>query len=208
MNYLLIGDIHGCYYTLQKMLNRYWQIDSENLIILGDFVNKGKHTFAVLEFLMNLQKKYKEKVIILKGNNEYLFEEYCRNSITFKLKQKFENYNLNYIQTLDWIDKLPHFWETDTFFASHAGIPITKNIPVLEKDVDLLFNRKPLQDIGKHQFLGHIIVSNPTFDKNARAWYLDTGAGNGKSLSAIRINDSAQVLKTISLSVSKKDIVN
>lgn len=208
MNYFIIGDIHGCYYTLREMLDNHWHSTEEKLVILGDFVNKGKHTFAVLEFLIDLKEKLGEKMIILKGNNEYLFEEYYRDSITLSAKQKFENYNLDYIQTLNWMNNLPHQWQNGVVYASHAGVAEDAEFPVDDDDVQILFNRKPLKNIGKRQFVGHVVMDEPKFDESSDAWYLDTGAGFGKKLTAARVENTGTVNEIISLEVNKKDISN
>ncbi|SMC42791.1 metallophosphoesterase [Moheibacter sediminis] len=208
MNYFIVGDIHGCYYTLREMLDNHWHSAEEKLVILGDFVNKGKHTFAVLEFLINLKEKLGEKMVILKGNNEYLFEEYYRDSITLSAKQKFENYNLDYIQTLNWMNKLPHQWQNGVVYASHAGVAEDADFPVEDDNVQILFNRKPLKNIGKLQFVGHVVMDEPKFDENSDAWYLDTGAGFGKKLTAARVENTGVVNEIISVKVNEKDIAN
>lgn len=205
MNYFIIGDIHGCYFTFREMLDKHWNSGEEKLIVLGDFVNKGKHTFAVIEFLMKLKKKFGSHLIILKGNNEYLFEEYYRDSITLSAKQKFENYNLDYIQTLNWMHQLPHQWQNGAVYASHAGISEDSEFPVEDDDVQILFNRKPLKNIGKRQFLGHIVVDEPVYDESADAWYLDTGAGFGKMLTGVHVDEKAEILDIIGLKVDNKD---
>ncbi len=205
MNYFIIGDIHGCYFTLREMLDKHWNPEDEKLIILGDFVNKGKHTFAVIEFLMKLKKQLDEQMVILKGNNEYLFEEYYRDSITLRSKQKFENYNLDYVQTLNWMEKLPHQWQNGVIFTSHAGVPIDCDFPVTDDNLEILFNRKPLQNIGKRQFLGHIVENEPIYDDKADAWYLDTGAGFGKKLTAAKVDSTGNVNQLVSLKVNVKD---
>lgn len=205
MNYFIIGDIHGCYFTLREMLDKHWVTEKEKLIVLGDFVNKGKHTFAVIEFLMKLKKKSGKNLVILKGNNEYLFEEYYRDSITLGAKQKFENYNLDYIRTLNWMRKLPHQWQNGSVYASHAGVPVDAEFPVSDDDIRILFNRKPLKNIGKKQFLGHIVVEEPFYDEDADAWYLDTGAGTGKRLTAAKVDTDGNVTQIVSLEVNSKD---
>lgn len=208
MNYFIVGDIHGCYYTLRELLDNHWDSAKEKVVILGDFVNKGKHTFAVLEYLMKLKEKLGEKMIILKGNNEYLFEEYYRDSITLSAKQKFENYNLDYIQTLNWMHKLPHQWQNGVVYASHAGVAEDAEFPVEEEDLHVLFNRKPLKNIGKKQFVGHVVVDEPKFDEKSDAWYLDTGAGFGKKLTAAKVNDDGSIDEIVSLKVNDKDKAN
>lgn len=208
MNYFIVGDIHGCYYTLRELLDNHWQMSDEKLVILGDFVNKGKHTFAVLEYLMNLKKELGDKMVILKGNNEYLFEEYYRDSITLSAKQKFENYNLDYLQALNWIRSLPHQWQNGVVYASHAGVAEDSEFPIQEDDLQVLFNRKPLKNIGKRQFLGHIVVDEPKFDDKSDAWYLDTGAGFGKKLTAAKVEHTGVVNELISIAVNDKDKAN
>lgn len=206
MAYFIIGDIHGCYYTMRQMIDSYWRSGTEKLVLLGDLVNKGKHTFAVLEYVMKLQKEFPEKVFVLKGNNEYLFEKFYRDGITLSAKQKFENYNLDYLQVLDWMENLPHFYENGKVFFSHAGIPVDSEIPPDHENLDLIFNKKSLKNINKTQFLGHLVVDQPTFDEEENAWYLDTGAGYGKKLSAVRADDSGNVTDIIQLNVNRKDI--
>lgn len=206
MNYFIIGDIHGCYYTMRELIDNHWDITNEKLVLLGDIVNKGKHTFAVLEYIINLQQKYPEKIIVLKGNNEYLFEKYYRESISLSAKQKFEIYNLDYLQVLDWIEKLPHFYENGKVFFSHAGVSIDKKKPFEKEDIDLIFNKKQLRNIQKIQFLGHVVVDQPTFDDDANAWYLDTGAGYGKKLCGAKTDESGNIQDLILVDVYKKDI--
>lgn len=208
MSYFIIGDVHGCYFTLREMLDKHWDSGKEKLVLLGDFVNKGKHTFAVIEFLINLKKKLGTDLVILKGNNEYFFEEYYRDTLTLSAKQNFENYNLNYIKTLDWMSQLPHQWQNGVVYASHAGIAEDSEFPIDENDVRVLFNRKPLKNIGKRQFVGHIVVDEPVFDEKADAWYLDTGAGFGKKLSAAKVSNDGTVHAIISLEINEKDIPN
>src|SRR5690625_6047067 len=78
------------------------------------------------------------------------------------------------------------------------------NYPIEDlEDYDLLFNRKALKNIGKPQFLGHIIVDKRTFDKKANAWYLDTGAGDRKST---RLNSSHVAISYAVFCLKKKKI--
>ncbi|MET3731727.1 metallophosphoesterase [Moheibacter stercoris] len=204
MKHFIIGDIHGCYFTLQEMLKN-WDVQNEKLVLLGDYVNKGKHSFAVLEFLLNLQKSHPEKTVILKGNNEYLFEEYYRDSINLATKQKFEMFNMNYLHTLDWMQNLPHFYENGVVYATHAGIAEDVNYPIEQDEIQVLFNRKPLKNIQKLQFLGHIVVDEPEYDPEANAWYMDTGAGLGKKLSGVKVSENGEIEEMICLKIHEKD---
>ena len=206
MNFLIIGDIHGCFYTLQRFVEKHWDKESERLLFLGDYVNKGKHSFLVLAFLLELKKKYGSQIILLKGNNEVLFEEKYRMKDNSKKRKKFERHQLDFDETLEFLSDLPHFWENEFFFASHAGVPKKKELPILDDDMDLLFNRKSLANIGKTQFLGHIVVEEPFHDKKADAWYLDTGAAFGEKLTAAKVNSIGKLKEIISIHTDPKDV--
>lgn len=36
----VIGDVHGCLHTLEKMLS-YWEKNTEQLIFVGDLIDRG-----------------------------------------------------------------------------------------------------------------------------------------------------------------------
>ena len=46
-----IGDIHGCWHTLSRLLDRIdWQPDSDELWLVGDLVNRGPGSLEVLRW--------------------------------------------------------------------------------------------------------------------------------------------------------------
>ena len=67
MHYV-ISDVHGCFYTLEKLLEKIRNKDSNpNLIFVGDYVDRGLHSKEVVELLIQLQK---EGAICLRGNHD------------------------------------------------------------------------------------------------------------------------------------------
>lgn len=51
MRVLLVGDIHGCYWTLQALLKKMgYDSVKDRLILLGDLVGKGPHDEKVLDW--------------------------------------------------------------------------------------------------------------------------------------------------------------
>lgn len=204
MEYLIIGDIHGCYYTFEKFLKEFRE--DETVILLGDYVHKGNHPFKTLRFLKELYSDPNFPIIMLKGNNEELYTRHYKMQDAFQAERKFRNHKLDFSETMDWLDRLPHQWENEDVFVSHAGISAYMPYPVENNSRELLFNRNPLRNIGKRQFLGHIVHKKPYLDPNANALYLDTGAGYGKKLSGARIDESGMILELMSLKVDKRDI--
>lgn len=65
-----IGDIHGSYQLLDKVLH-YWNPEEEQLVFLGDYIDRGKDSLKVLRKVMELSKEH--KVITLSGNHEQIF---------------------------------------------------------------------------------------------------------------------------------------
>ena len=47
---LLIGDIHGCYHTLQRLLTKMSYGSDDVLCLTGDLVRKGPHGSQVLDW--------------------------------------------------------------------------------------------------------------------------------------------------------------
>lgn len=203
MTYFIIGDIHACYFTTKNLL-KHWH-PNEKLVILGDIVHKGIHTFKTLAYMMNLQKDYPENVIILKGNNEFLFEQYYRRNFSSYAQINFKKNQLDYRKTLDWIHQLPHYVELENIFMSHAGVDQQNNNLQNLNELSLIFTKQKLRNIQKVQFLGHLDFEEPRFDEEANAWYLDTGAGFGRKLTGAKVNESGQVLEFISLELDERD---
>ncbi len=50
MQYLIIGDIHGCFDELQDLLQASGLAPDDQIIALGDIVDRGPDSPRVLEF--------------------------------------------------------------------------------------------------------------------------------------------------------------
>jgi len=67
MNYI-ISDIHGCFYTLEKLIEKVRRKDeSPQFIFVGDYVDRGFRSRQCVEFVMKLQS---EGAICLRGNHD------------------------------------------------------------------------------------------------------------------------------------------
>ncbi len=64
---ILISDVHGCYYTLVRLLNRCLALHpGAQLVLLGDLIDRGPHSRRVVEFAMRNQ------IPTVMGNHEDL----------------------------------------------------------------------------------------------------------------------------------------
>ena len=50
MQTIIIGDIHGCYFELQALLDRAGLVTGDSIIAVGDIVDRGPETPQVLDF--------------------------------------------------------------------------------------------------------------------------------------------------------------
>ena len=67
MNWVL-SDVHGCYHTLKKLVERVKSIDSHaSLIFVGDYVDRGPYNREVIDYCIELQN---EGAICLRGNHD------------------------------------------------------------------------------------------------------------------------------------------
>jgi serine/threonine protein phosphatase 1 len=206
----VIGDVHGCYYTLkqlvEKIKNKYPDI---NIYCVGDLVDRGNNSFEVIEFVVA------EKIQFTIGNHDFMFYSNMRDP--FSLMAKSWNYNgaettlasykdkLNRMdEHLDLIINSPLFFNLDDCFISHAGISksLKDKLPenflsndealkeILSNDLynqnSIIWARGDLLNIGKLQVVGHTHRKEVFFDKDSNTLYIDTTAyGNNKLTSVI-----------------------
>ena len=71
MRVLIISDIHGDYKTLFDILNKE---SFDKLIILGDLLEYGIYTISSNNQILNEIKKYKNKLVLIKGNCDYMID--------------------------------------------------------------------------------------------------------------------------------------
>lgn len=70
MRMLAIGDIHGCYSALCTLVEAVKPTPEDTLITLGDYVNRGPNTKAVLDWLIHRYQT--DSLIPLRGNHEVM----------------------------------------------------------------------------------------------------------------------------------------
>jgi serine/threonine protein phosphatase 1 len=73
----VIGDIHGGLDPLKKICDRILPLRKSDggkdlLIFLGDYIDRHIDSHKVIDFLIELEKKYGSQVVFLKGNHELM----------------------------------------------------------------------------------------------------------------------------------------
>jgi len=205
----VIGDIHGCYFTLKalvdKIKNKYPDIP---IYCVGDLVDRGNFSSQVIDYVTT------EKINFTLGNHDYMF--FCNMREPFSIMARSWNYNgaettiASYKDKmslmdmhLDFIIKAPLFYNLDDCFISHAGLSVkyqpflSDNVltdenlnELLKQDLDdqnsILWTRDNLINIKKLQVVGHTHRKEIFHDETSNTLYIDTTAyGNNKLTSVI-----------------------
>ena len=162
-NTYIIADIHGCFKTFKKLVTKGIKLKkSDTLYLLGDYIDRGPDSRAVIDFILELRKS-KYKVHTLRGNHEQFLldslkdEEvnefwvnYCGGNAalsSFKIRSVSELSK----EHLDFFNQTQYYLETDYFFLVHAGLNFSIANPLEDKEAMLstrkhIINRKFLQN--------------------------------------------------------------
>ena len=75
-----IGDIHGCLNHLINLLNLVNpDLAQHQLVFVGDYVDRGPNSKGVVDYIIDLKKKYNpENIICLMGNHERMFLDFLQ----------------------------------------------------------------------------------------------------------------------------------
>jgi len=214
MNILVVGDVHGCYFTLKHLVKTYWQPEFEFLVQVGDLINKGPHSGQCVKFMRKLKKQYPYRVFVLKGNHEDRYLKYHDQpgySKSIDLTQAdFIRNEMNLKKLNTWLKELPYLWENPYMLITHAGISKSVRNPYnYTNPRGVLHNRSELRNVGKLQVYGHMIQADGKmlFSASANAWCIDTGAWIGQKLSALRISEKGEMLEKIQVQTMPEDMV-
>ncbi|WP_198038585.1 metallophosphoesterase family protein [Planococcus lenghuensis] len=215
MEYFIVGDVHGCYFTFRQMLDRYWNPGKEFLILIGDLVDRGNHAPETVELARSLTETLPGQVVIVKGNHDFEMTEHFRSPPNYNwLRQggtgtigQYAAAGRDIEQDVAWIRRLPLFWENDVLFVSHAGIAKHAQDPFNEGTAEgILWNRSQLKNLGKMQVVGHTPQEKPGFDPQSNAWYIDTGAVYGRYLTGLKVSAGGEVKELVHIETDERDI--
>ncbi len=193
----VIGDIHGEISKLRALLSNLQQYEIEELIFIGDYLDKGEDSKATLLFIRELSEKF--DCTFLMGSHEYAWLQFIENGshkdflLAYGGLKTLRDFGLSsldpkdvheaiYLPFKDLFDSLKIFLILNEYVISHSGI----SLDILENEdwnlVDpgkFVFNR---YDFIRHEGLimdrvaifGHTGFVYPYYD----GWKIgiDTGA--------------------------------
>lgn len=227
MRTVIIGDIHGCSGTLQKLLALVKpEIGKDRLAFLGDLFDRGPESREVLLTVMQLAESFGQNFILLRGNHEdYLlnphltiwqkkiWERVGRQATVDSFKRAGEKME----DAIPWVrEHAQLFWKTELFQCAHAGVlvePLEANdLRTLVHDHDVVIQNRYT---GKLTITGHIaleqatwfagdgetsneLADNVVYDLPENGVIcIDTGCGKGGRLTAMAIEEKQFLLYSV-----------
>lgn len=141
MRRFAISDIHGCFTTYKALLETIQFSKDDELYLLGDMIDRGPHSKAVMDDVMDMiEQGY--KITPIMGNHEWMFFQSIEETIPYCWDyRRFQNWmknggvttlmNFGYqreddLKQLDkkydaFVRNMIHYIELDNCFLVHAG---------------------------------------------------------------------------------------
>jgi serine/threonine protein phosphatase 1 len=162
-NHWVIGDVHGCYQPLQRLLNALPKKD--HVVFCGDVINRGPDSPSTMQLVWSLVMA--GRATWLRGNHEQAF-----------LQSRSDPDLTNPNPWLTRLHQLPTVFWGQGWVATHAGFNCNGH-------PDLTI-REPFWEHydGSHGVvvIGH--TPRPDVERHGRIVMVDTGAVYGGKLSA------------------------
>jgi len=158
---LAIGDVHGMYEKLIKLMDKIrFNPDEDLLIFLGDYIDRGPAPGRCLQYIFALQQQYPDVVVCLMGNHEVMMSSYFmqkrgsyNNLIVDYAGSWLDNGGLETLKQLDemdegtkeellqWVMNLPVKYQYQDYFFCHAGVD--PDVPLtMQNEFDMLWRRQ------------------------------------------------------------------
>lgn len=177
---IAIGDIHGCSKTLEALLDKLGPGKGDEVVFVGDYVDRGPSSSAVIERLISLQDDV--NAVFLRGNHEALmlgyidygeYDAWAMNGGVMTLNSYLDDERQLAIPAahIEFLRETQLFYDTPDFFFVHAGLDprmtISENLSAYDEDV-FLWERSHLRARTiaweKTVVCGHTPVEEPVND--------------------------------------------
>ncbi len=206
---IAIGDIHGCSVALQELIAAVAPTHQDQLILLGDTIDRGPNSRGVVEMLIELREQC-ELIPILGNHEEMLLDILAGKSspdvwIRTGGVQTLDSYHfqgdMDVIPSehVAFLESFQAYYETDTHFFVHANyhpqLPLDRQPSHLLRWVSLDQQLPPPHQSGKVAVVGHTAERSGEVFSLRHLKCLDTYCYGGGWLTALDVV-SGQIWQT------------
>jgi serine/threonine protein phosphatase 1 len=201
---IAIGDIHGCPEALRAIIDAVQPTADDTLVLLGDYVDRGPDSRGVLEYVLELESRY--RLAPLMGNHELMLLDAgqnprvigawleCGGDATLRSYEgKLSNIPPEHVQ---FIRRCKRYFEVATHFFVHANyaadIALDEQPDYLLFWEHLHFHVPAPHENGKIAIVGHTSQKTGEILDHGHVVCIDTFCYGGGWLTAMDI-ESGQV---------------
>ncbi len=198
---LAVGDIHGLYDKLERLLSELAPSlpPATRLVFLGDYVDRGPESKAVVERLMRLKRERPDTVLLMGNHERMLLDAHQGRDLLLWMvnggAQTLASYGLEEHQAhllpaehVAFLRSLEPYHESQDHIFVHAGL--VPGVPLAEQDEhDMLWIREAFflaePSWDKTVVFGHTPFPTP-FERPGLIG-IDTGAVYGNTLTCLKL---------------------
>jgi len=226
-NYIVIGDIHGCYTELRLLLVRAGFVINDNnkivrtnftknidILLLGDYLDRGSEIAATINFLYN---NMDNGIYFIIGNHEQVVYNYLVTKLLTDIDSNiynsikiFKNDDILLTKFIALYNKSKYYFLYDDIYIITHALCDVNTVKMLDTDnskysyAKIFPSKYPSQSKLKFdknrkviQIFGHMVIPKPYYDEEYIA--LDTGCCFGGELSSVIIGKDFSLVKPISV---------
>jgi len=172
MSRFAITDIHGCRESFRQLLEKINFQPSDELFLLGDYIDRGPDSKGVIDDIIQLQESG-YSIVCLKGNHELGMLD-SRTNLKLRRNWMISWGGLQTIESFDALDMddvdplyyefmegLGYFVVLHDYILVHAGLDFSKEKPLEDKQ-GMLWIRRWRDTVDRDWLDGKVIVHGHT----------------------------------------------
>lgn len=196
---LVIGDIHGCYEELQDLLAKVPLTDDDEIIHIGDLMDRGPYPAEVAEFFMNTPNARS-----IRGNRDdkHISAYDGRNGVGYIRSRAYTRQQINdpdrYKAIVDYMRTLPLYLDLPAALLVHGYYDPA--LPLDQQDPNVLLGHtgedrlyySDLPWFKRYQGDKPIMVGHreyPVLHYQSKVYFIDTRCVYGGTLTGVLLPD-------------------
>ncbi|MEJ5230511.1 metallophosphoesterase family protein [Pseudothermotoga sp. U03pept] len=193
-----MGDIHGCIESLESLIMKLPLSGGDKLIFLGDYIDRGPDSRAVIDRLIALSKDY--ECVFLRGNHEWMMLNYLLKGQDFDLwmmngaRATIRSYgdvrqippeHLEFLKNTVFYHVEPGYLFVHAGVKPHVELENQDSFDLIWIREEFIYSENPLP--GYRVVFGHTPLHKVLISRDKIG--IDTGCVYGGKLTCVRIDD-------------------